>query len=683
MNLYNKHRPETFEDMIGNSETIHSLQTMISKKEHPHAYLFHGEYGCGKTTLGRILASSLGCKNNDFREIDSADFRGIDSIREIRKQSIYKPLESSCRVWLLDECFAEGTQILLASGETKPIEQIIEGDCVYNLNGKNLVKNVFKNKVQLDRVIKVHFQDGRKIICSKEHKFMASNGWKKAYELNTNDLTFLKINTKFMHRFNLLKRSKNYAEKKMQKMWEIITEAKEVLQQSLQSNRQCKTSEIRNTYLSNLQNGVCSEMVFSQYNLFSKMRERNWRLEKNRENCKRTDKRKDFKSAQISSTKESRTSKKIISITFGENDRKQPYDEKSDEKKSNNYQKNKGNIACLERRTWWKWQINRISNYFGSCFKMAYRSFYCNRSLFWRKWIPYKLQSRYREQEIEISNRSRWEGTSFEKSTITRQEKRNEIKAIRVERIEVYQRRYNEQSFNSIIGDKEKNQNFVTFYDLEIEGHPSYYANNILVHNCHKLSNDAMNALLKALEDTPKHVYYILCTTDPQKLISTVRSRCQQFKVELLTEKQILILLKRIIKKEGGEVNKKVLDQIIQDSLGHPRDAIQVLEKVLSVPEEKQLKIAKKAAETQNQVIELCRALLKMENWNKISSILKGIKNEDPEKIRLAVFGYCSSVLLNGKNNNAAIIMEEFQEPFFNNGFNGVVFACYSIICGA
>ena len=103
MNLYNKHRPETFEDMIGNSETIHSLQTMISKKEHPHAYLFHGEYGCGKTTLGRILASSLGCKNNDFREIDSADFRGIDSIREIRKQSIYKPLESSCRVWLLDE----------------------------------------------------------------------------------------------------------------------------------------------------------------------------------------------------------------------------------------------------------------------------------------------------------------------------------------------------------------------------------------------------------------------------------------------------------------------------------------------------------------------------------------------------------------------------------------------------
>ena len=303
MNLYNKHRPETFEDIMGNKETIDSLQTMINKKEHPHAYLFHGEYGCGKTTLGRILANSLGCKNNDFREIDSADFRGIDSIREIRKQSIYKPLESTCRVWLLDEV--------------------------------------------------------------------------------------------------------------------------------------------------------------------------------------------------------------------------------------------------------------------------------------------------------------------------------------------------------------------------------------------HKLSNDAMNALLKALEDTPKHVYYILCTTEPQKLISTVRSRCQQFKVELLTEKQMSILLKRIIKKEGGEVNSKVLNQIIQDSLGHPRDAIQVLEKVLSVPEEKQLKIAKKAAETQNQVIELCRALLKMENWNKISSILKGIKNEDPEKIRLAVFGYCSSVLLNGKNNNAAIIMEEFQEPFFNNGFNGVVFACYSIICGA
>jgi DNA polymerase-3 subunit gamma/tau len=302
MALYLKHRPQNFDDIIGNESVIDSLQSCLSKKDHPHSLMFYGPTGCGKTTLGRIVANELGCKGSDFREIDSADFRGIDTIREIRKQAQFRPLEGSCKVWLLDEV--------------------------------------------------------------------------------------------------------------------------------------------------------------------------------------------------------------------------------------------------------------------------------------------------------------------------------------------------------------------------------------------HKLSNDAMNAMLKALEDTPPHVYYILCTTDPQKLISTIKGRCSQFQVNQLGEKEMMKLLRRVVKAEDEKLEKKVYEQIAQDSQGHPRNALQILDQVLGVEPEKRLEIAKKSAEVQSQSIELCRALLQGAGWKKISNILSGLKDQEPETIRRQVLGYCSSVLLKEENMQAAAIMEEFTEPFFNTNFPGLVLACFSVVCG-
>ena len=199
----------------------------------------------------------------------------------------------------------------------------------------------------------------------------------------------------------------------------------------------------------------------------------------------------------------------------------------------------------------------------------------------------------------------------------------------------------------------------------------------------HQLTKDAQSALLKTLEDTPKHVYFILCTTDPQKLLPTIRGRCSQFQVQPLTDKEMKRLLFRVVKAEGESLSKEVYEQIIQDSMGHPRNALQILAQVLSVEPEKRLEVAKRSAETQSQTIELCRALVKGASWKKIAEILKGLKDEDAEQIRRAVLGYCQSILLSGKQDNTvAVIMEEFMEPFYNSGFPALVFACYSVLFG-
>jgi DNA polymerase III gamma/tau subunit len=204
-----------------------------------------------------------------------------------------------------------------------------------------------------------------------------------------------------------------------------------------------------------------------------------------------------------------------------------------------------------------------------------------------------------------------------------------------------------------------------------------------ILDECHKMTGDAQTALLKALEDTPSHVYYILCTTEPQKLLPTIRGRCAQYQVNPLSEKEMKVLLRRVVKAEGESLAKEIYEQITQDSLGHPRNALQILAQVLSVEEDKRMEIAKKSAETQSKTIELCRALVKRESWSVVAGILSGLKEEDPESVRRAVLGYCQAILL-GKNADPSVaeVMQEFIEPFYNSGFPGLTFACCSVILG-
>lgn len=201
-----------------------------------------------------------------------------------------------------------------------------------------------------------------------------------------------------------------------------------------------------------------------------------------------------------------------------------------------------------------------------------------------------------------------------------------------------------------------------------------------ILDEAHKLTNDAQNALLKTLEKPPQHVYFILCTTEPHKLIATIKGRCSQFQMRPLNDRQMYRLLTRVASKENDRLEDEVCNQIVQDSFGLPRNALKILNQVLEVPDEQRLQIAKQSAKEQVESIELCRALIKQESWKRVSSLLNNLRDQEPEGIRRHVLAYSQSVLLKGENDVAAHVIEEFWEPFYNIGFPGLVYACYSVI---
>ena len=209
-----------------------------------------------------------------------------------------------------------------------------------------------------------------------------------------------------------------------------------------------------------------------------------------------------------------------------------------------------------------------------------------------------------------------------------------------------------------------------------------------LLDECHMIgkggnspSNEAQNALLKALEDPPPYVYFILATTNPEMLIPTIRSRCTTFSVESLSPRQMVEFLRDVAGKERKRVHPDILKQIAMDSMGSPRDALQILEKIIDLPLEEMKEAAAQQAAAQNQVIDLCRALMagpKKTPWKKVVPILTNLLEDSaPEDIRRAVTGYCCGCLLRADNPQAFVVYDCFREPFPDNTKNGVIGACY------
>ncbi|MFZ2253119.1 MAG: DNA polymerase III subunit gamma/tau [Minisyncoccia bacterium] len=101
--LYRKYRPETFADVRNQDHIVSVLQGALTKGMVPHALLFTGSRGTGKTSVARIFARAVGAHDVDIYEMDAASNRGIDDIRELKESVHTLPYESPYKVYIIDE----------------------------------------------------------------------------------------------------------------------------------------------------------------------------------------------------------------------------------------------------------------------------------------------------------------------------------------------------------------------------------------------------------------------------------------------------------------------------------------------------------------------------------------------------------------------------------------------------
>jgi len=144
--LYRRYRPETFAELIGQSQVTDPLRTALRNDRVNHAYLFSGPRGCGKTTSARILARCLNCAEGptdtpcgvcpscvelsrdgggslDVVEIDAASHNGVDDARDLRERAVFAPARDRYKIFILDEAHMvtpQGFNALLKIVEEPP-----------------------------------------------------------------------------------------------------------------------------------------------------------------------------------------------------------------------------------------------------------------------------------------------------------------------------------------------------------------------------------------------------------------------------------------------------------------------------------------------------------------------------------------------------------------------------------
>ena len=201
-----------------------------------------------------------------------------------------------------------------------------------------------------------------------------------------------------------------------------------------------------------------------------------------------------------------------------------------------------------------------------------------------------------------------------------------------------------------------------------------------LIDEVHRSTGDFQSALLTMLEKPPSWAYFIFATTDPGKLLPTFRSRCTEIQLSAIGPVHLAEILKSVAAKESVELSQPVVDAIVESAEGSARRALVAFDKVRGLGGDDARIDAIQKGDVKRQSIELARALLAADKWEKIKAVLKGLEDE-PEAIRHLVLGYASSVLLGGGRmaQRAHVLIDVFKFNFYDSKKAGLYDACWVV----
>lgn len=150
-----------------------------------------------------------------------------------------------------------------------------------------------------------------------------------------------------------------------------------------------------------------------------------------------------------------------------------------------------------------------------------------------------------------------------------------------------------------------------------------------IVDECHMLTKNAWNAILKLLEEPPPHLYLALCTTELGKIMDTVATRCYHVVLRALKTTEMDDLVALVADLEGWEVTADVLSAVVQAATGQPRKALSMLQAVHDAPTREEAKRVIALVDNSDPLIEVLRHLVEgKKSWIALQRLLARVDDD-------------------------------------------------------
>ncbi|OGN18760.1 MAG: hypothetical protein A3I32_01475 [Candidatus Yanofskybacteria bacterium RIFCSPLOWO2_02_FULL_45_10] len=633
MVLYRKYRPQTFAEVVGQEHVVDTLRGAIKSNAVAHGYLFTGSRGSGKTTLARLLAKAVNCTNLsktsydvcgkcdsckeieegrslDLIEIDAASNRGIDEIRAVRDSAQVSPFGNGWKTFVIDECLTADHLITMADGTVMAISDIKNGDLVSSIDlekGKVVsrkVSNFFQRYT--DELIKIKGSQAT-LTCTPTHKLwvLRSGTFQllKAVEITRSDFLISPVQLPHL--------SQNNLQPDQLTLLAIIQCDGHVSKDS--NTIQVEISKDRNYFIRQIRAGVKAWGVSAR--------------------------------PVITRTKRGTTLIRIYSQELKQRllslgcpaGKKSALIDIPDQvfeaplSSIKNYIDAafccEGDASRTKSNRLFKLSFTSVSKQFALKLQLLLKKFgiatslmtiereLANHSTVYRinitgydlrlfqEIIGLSMARKARVLKGQLTTKLKTDTMPFQSILLDLREKLN-IKHSILNKSGVFlgaDQNLTRDSFSSFInlaglgGEFGKFLNFryekineLTYikektpvYDFTVADTHTFIVNGICSSNCHMLTKEAFNALLKTLEEPPAKTLFVLATTEPQRVPATIMSRVQRFDFKKLTVAQIAGKLAMIAKAEKIKISPEAIRQVALMAEGALRDAESALGKLI------------------------------------------------------------------------------------------------------